>query len=292
MTRRALVLINDRARRGAQVSQASLDVLSQGGIDLLRPSEATPDSYSELIREHRDDINLVIVGGGDGSMNAAARGLVDTGLPLGILPCGTANDLARTLGLPVDCEAAAQVIVAGRAMAVDLGQVNDAYFFNVASVGFSARLARSLTARAKKRWGKLGYAIASVRLLSESRPFTAYIEHDGSVETVRTIQVSVGNGCFYGGGMKVAEDARPDDGMLDVYSIEVKHWMHLLALGPALRRGTHGRSDSVRTYRTTALAIRTRRPHEVNADGELVTATPAEFRVRRAAVRVFVPPRG
>lgn len=180
-------------------------------------------------------------------------------------------------------------MAAGRTRRIDLGEVNGHPFFNVASVGFSADLARGLTAEAKRRWGILGYGIAALRLLSQSRPFTLEIEHDGQVEEVKTIQVSVGNGRFYGGGMAVESSAEPDDGRLDVYSLEVPHWWHLLALVPSLRRGTQGKWKHVRAFGTTELKLTTRRPHDVNADGELVTSTPAHFRLFRQAVEVFVP---
>jgi YegS/Rv2252/BmrU family lipid kinase len=222
-------------------------------------------------------------------LNAAAPALVETGLPFGILPLGTANDLARTLGIPADPVEAARVVAAGRTRRVDMGEVNGVLYFNVASIGFSARLARRLTSEAKRRFGALGYGLAAARLLSESRPFVVEIDHDGRTERVRTIQVAVGNGRYYGGGMAVEETARADDGRLDVYSLEVPHWWHLIRLAPALRRGTQRHSKYVRAFPTTELTLRTRRKHEVNADGELVTTTPAHFRIRPRAVAVFVP---
>jgi len=114
-------------------------------------------------------------------------------------------------------------------------------------------------------------------------------DYDGRTERARTIQVSVGNGRYYGGGLAVEASARADDGRLDVYSLEVPHWWHLIRLAPALRRGTQRNSRYVRSFATTELSLRTRRRHEVNADGELVTSTPAHFRIHPAAIRVFVP---
>ena len=115
--------------------------------------------------------------------------------------------------------------------------------------------------------------------------------NDGQALRVKTIQVSVGNGRHYGGGMTVAEEARPDDGWLDVYSLEVTHWWRLVALVPWLRAGTHGSWREVRTFRTQGpLELRTRRRRPVNTDGELTTHTPAVFRLHRAALRVFAPP--
>lgn len=284
---RALMLVNNRARSGAQSLDGARAVLRNAGMALVEPDASKGDLADQIRRA--PDIDLVIVGGGDGTLNSVASALVERGLPLGILPLGTANDLARTLGLPRDAAAAAEIVAGGRTRRIDLGEVNGHPFFNVASVGFSADLARGLTAEAKRRWGVVGYAIAALRLLSQSRPFTLEIEHDGQVEEVKTIQVSVGNGRFYGGGMAVESSARPDDGRLDVYSLEVPHWWHLLALVPSLRRGTQGNWKHVRAFGTTELKLSTRRPHEVNADGELVTRTPAHFRLFRQAVEVFVP---
>jgi YegS/Rv2252/BmrU family lipid kinase len=287
--KRALLLLNQRASRTEAAARDALNVLTAGGCDLISPDLPQGCDCSALIREHAAQVDMVIVGGGDGSLHAAAPALVETGLPLGVLPLGTANDFARTIGLPASPAEAARVILAGQTRRMDLGEVNGELFFNVASVGFSAKLARGLSAEAKKRWGTLGYALAALRTLRDSRPFRVEIEHDGGRQVVRTLQVSVGNGRHHGGGMTVSEHARADDGKLDVYSLEAPHWWNLVALTPALRRGTQGRSKHVRAFETTALTLRTRRPRSINADGELVTTTPAHFRVHHKAISVFVP---
>lgn len=285
--RRALLLVNPNARNGTFSLDAVRDALRAGGIAPFEPP-GDPDC-TRVIRRHAPGCDLVILGGGDGTLNAAAPALVETGLPLGILPLGTANDLARSLGLPLDPVAAAGAIVTEEARPVDLGWVNGRHYFNVASIGFSAELAGDLTAESKKKWGTLGYGIAALRVLRRVRPFTVYIEHDGRTETVTTIQVSVGNGRHYGGGMTVCEGATVDDGKLDFYSLEIGHWWRLLALLPALRRGTHGRAADVRAFQTTEIVLKTKKPRPVNTDGELSTYTPAHFKVLPGAIRVFSP---
>lgn len=285
--RRALLICNAKARNGGCDLDAVRGILRTGGIEPVDAPQGA--DCRDLIRDRADAVDLVILGGGDGTMNYAAPALVESGLPFAILPLGTANDLARSLGLPLDPAEAARFIPTAEARPVDLGWVNGHYYFNVASVGFSAELAGELTADSKKIWGVLGYAVAAVRVLRRVRPFTVTIEHDGTVEKVTTIQVSVGNGRHYGGGMTVEETAAVDDGKLNFYSLEINHWWRLLALLPALRRGTHGRAADVRAFHTQEIKLSTRKPWPVNTDGELTTHTPAHFKVFPKILRVFAP---
>jgi len=286
--RRVLLIVNPRARRGADAAPAVTEALAKAGIDIVRPA---PDSdIPSAIRAHADTVDTVVVGGGDGTLNAAANAMVETGLVLGVIPLGTANDFARTLGIPTDPPAAAAIIAAGHTQPVDVGDVNGHAFLNVASIGFGVDLTRALTRDSKRRWGALGYAIAGIRALGRLQPFTARIEHGGSVDITRTVHLAIGNGRHYGGGMVVAPHARLDDGQLHAFSLEVDHWWTLLRLLPALRRGTHDAWAEVRTLAGESLTVRTTRPRSVNTDGEITTRTPATFRVRPGAMRVLVPP--
>ncbi|MBV9077845.1 MAG: lipid kinase [Methylobacteriaceae bacterium] len=288
--RRALVIVNRKARNGGARIDAALAIFREAGIDVEEVAAPSAAKLGDAIRERAAACDIAVIGGGDGTLNCAAGAIIETGLPLGILPLGTANDLARTLGLPLEPVGAARVIVEGRLRTIDVGDVNGRHFFNVASVGFSAELAQELSADLKRRFGTLGYALASARLLGRMRPFTAFIEHDGEILKVKTVQIAVGNGRHYGGGLTVDADAEPDDGKLHVYSLELDHWWKLIALAPALKRGTVASWRGVRTFTTAAVTIRTRRTRSVNTDGELTSATPATFRVIPAGVRVFAPP--
>lgn len=287
--KRALLVVNPRARWGTGPIAAARDIIERAGIAVTEAVLGENESIAGIIRQNAEASDFVIVGGGDGTLNAAAAALVETGLPLGVIPLGTANDFARTIGIPTDPQKAAALIAAGRLKRIDLGEVNGRLFLNVASIGFSAEIARELTVEAKRRWGTFGYGIVAARILIRSRLFTAFIDHDGVTETLRTMQVSVGNGRHYGGGMTVEETATVDDGKLDFYSLEIDHWWRLLALLPSLRKGTHGRWDDVRAFRTTEVTVRTRKRRPVNTDGELSTYTPAHFRIRPKAIEVFVP---
>lgn len=289
VSRPALVVINARSRRGADASEVVEAAFQRAGLPFIRRECDRAGDLPGLIAGMADEVDRVVLGGGDGTLNAAAPGLMESGLPLGVIPLGTANDLARTLGLPTDPAQAAAVIAAGRRRRIDLGEVNGHPFFNVASVGFGVDLTRALTRDSKRRWGALGYAAAGLRALERLRPFSAEIVEGGTAHHTRTVHVAVGNGRHYGGGMTVSEDADIDDGRLDLYSLEVESFWRLLLLLPALRAGRHRAWAEIRTLSGSEIEIRTRRPRSVNTDGEITTRTPACFRVIPGAMEVFVP---
>ena len=287
--RRALLLINTKARLGGTEFPRAVELLRDAGLDLADVPTDHPQEIPEVIRRRGAGADLVVLGGGDGTMNRSVEAVLQTGLPLGILPMGTANDLARTLGLPTTLEQACAVIAEGRTHRIDLGRANGKHFFNVASMGLSVEIARCLTREVKRRWGVFGYCVTALERYRASRAFTADIVADGQRSRRRSIQLSVGNGRFYGGGMTVAEDAAIDDGLLDLYSLEPSSLFRLLALMPAFRAGRHRQLQDVHSARARYIEVRTSRPMPINTDGELTTATPAVFDIVPKAISVFVP---
>ena len=291
MLRRALFLVNSQARRGQENLSQIRERLLAGGLELIEPHEEA-GGWSELIRRHCKEADLIVLGGGDGTINWALNGLLEAQLPFGLLPLGTANDLARTLQLPRDPIAACEVILSGRLQRIDVGSVNDRPFLNVASLGLAGELTRRLSHGAKTRWGVLAYVWAAIGALLQARPFLVEIVCNGKRLRTRTWQVAVGNGRSYGGGLTIHEEARIDDGLLDLYSMEFKHGWHILPLIPALWRGTLDPVNTVRTLRSTKFEVRPiRRPRSITADGELVGQTPAVFQLLPQALSVYVPAR-
>jgi YegS/Rv2252/BmrU family lipid kinase len=287
--RTALLFANVASRQGATDLAPALEVLREGGVRVLEHGPPDVRELGAWVRAHRDAVDLVIIGGGDGTLNAAVDALVEAALPLGILPLGTANDLARTLEIPTSLIEAGRVIAAGRTHRIDLGRVNDKHFFNVASIGLSVEVARQLDGAVKRRWGVLGYPLTLWRALGRHRSFRAEISCDGVRARVRTMQISIGNGRYYGGGMTIAADAAIDDGMLDVLSLAPQGLLELILNLPALRWGRHERAQQVRHWRCRELEIRTIRSLPVNTDGEVTTRTPAKVVVVPKALSVHVP---
>ncbi|MEZ0336324.1 MAG: lipid kinase [Gemmatimonadales bacterium] len=287
MSSRVLLLLNPGARRGGEGTEEIVGRLTALALDPILELAEEPARVSEQLLRHRGEVDRIIVGGGDGTLNLALSALVETGLPLGILPLGTANNLARTLGIPDDLAAACEVAAHGHRRRIDLGWVNGRYFFTTASIGLSVRITEELSAESKRRWGPVAYALTALQVLRRSRPFHAEISWPGGKRHSRTVQIVIGNGRYYGAALPVAEDAAIDDASLDLYTIEVRHWWQLAAIAPALKRGTQGARNTVEAIRATEFEVRTRTPHEVDVDGEIGGRTPATFRVVPGALEVF-----
>ena len=289
MRKRALLIINRHARKGKNGFAQAVDCLDDLGFELITVPAKLSQSLTEYIQFYANSVDMVIVGGGDGTLNAVVNTLVESQLPLGILPMGTANDLARTLNLPNTIPQACQVISQGHHQAIDLGCVNGQYFFNVASLGLSVEITAKLTKGVKRRWGVFAYAITALKALGQTRLFHATITQNGISQRVKTLQIAVGNGRYYGGGMAIAKDATIDDNRLDLYSLEIQHWWQVFHLLTHLPRGEQDLLPWVRTLAADTIEIETSRPRKINTDGEITVQTPARFTVVPGALSVFVP---
>ena len=289
MRQRALLLVNSDSRRGQEDYDHVRTQLMNGGLDLVEPG-APGDEAANLILQHAPHVDMIVLGGGDGTINRSLKSLLKVQLPLGLLPLGTANDLARTLQLPGDLRAACEVILAGQKKLIDVGWVNDRPFLNVASIGVSESVTRRLSQGAKSRWGVLAYIWAAMGAMLHCRPFTVEIVSSAGRRTTKTWQVAVGNGRHYGGGLTIHNDAKIDDGRLDLYSLEIERSWHILPLIPALWSGTLDPVHTVFTMHDTEFEVRPlHRSRRITADGELLGHTPAMFRLEPKALSVFVP---
>jgi diacylglycerol kinase (ATP) len=287
--RRAALIVNRRGRRGRKSLDAGLRVLEDAGIDISVHLVRDPKRFSEILQRAAADADMLILGGGDGTLCLSLEDVLRTGLPLGILPLGNANDLARTLSIPAGIKAACEIIAAGHTRRIDLGCVNGKHFFNVASMGVSVRIARRLTNERKRRFGLASYVFAAWEAITKARSFSAEVVCDGKVEHMRAIQIAVGNGRYYGGGLTVADNAAIDDGRLDLYALARAPFWKLVLLIPLLRLGKHRYARNVQIRRAETIEITTDRTLSINTDGELTTRTPASFRVVRGALEVFTP---
>lgn len=292
---KASLIVNTRSRTGERVFFKAVDRLHALGVPLgTTYAIRDPARLAETVRHALAESNdLIILGGGDGSVSSVVDDLADHHAVLGLLPMGTANDFARTLEIPSDVRAACDTIAGGKLVDVDLGLCGDDYYVNLASVGLSVEVTKALSPWLKKSTGALAYPIAAVRAFLRHEPFSARLTFPGGdhepVEFDRLMQVGIGNGRFYGGGMVVAPAASMDDQTLDVYVIELGRHRDILGIIRYLKSGRFIESERVTHYLTSEVRLETEPELPVNVDGELVAHTPERFSVSHNALRVLVP---
>jgi YegS/Rv2252/BmrU family lipid kinase len=231
---------------------------------------------------------LPVVVSGDGMIGAIGGAMAGGETPLGIVPVGRGNDLARVLGIPTEPEAAIEIVLAGNTRTIDVGEVNGHRFLGIASLGFDSDANR--IANESRLGGNLVYAYAALRALIawKSARFTIAI---GDQRTrLEGYSVIVANNSAYGGGMYVAPDADLSDGEFDVVTIAKVGKLRFLGNLPKVFKGTHVRNDEVQVVRASRLSLSASRPFAVYADGEHLTDLPADLRVIPHALRVLVPP--
>jgi YegS/Rv2252/BmrU family lipid kinase len=272
---RVLLAVNPNSRRGRRFGEAAREELRRLGVEAVA---------------HHDDgpIDAIVAAGGDGTFARQIGRALHMKVPIGLIPLGTFNDLARTVGVPQDVAGACAVIAAGRTRAIDVARVNDAYYVNEASMGISSRIARLQTPEDKQRFGALAVVATAFAALRVWRPFNAEIAFDGRRERVRAVQLTVANSHRFGGVISV-ESAAIDDGRLDLYAVDIDTFGQALAVLGAILAGRGRPTAGLRTYRAASFEVSTHRPHRITADGEPAGQTPARFELLPQALRIFVP---
>ena len=287
------VLVNPVAGhgRGATVAEAVVPHLRHAGLRVIRLQGRDVEEAADLAVAAVDDgVDSLVVVGGDGMVHLGAQAVADRDVPLGIIPAGTGNDTARSLGIdrrnPL---LAADVVVDGRSRTVDLGEADGHLFSTVLAAGFDSRVNERANTM---RWprGQLRYTIATLAELRGFQPIGYTLELDGRRVELDAMLVAVGNGPSYGGGLQMCAGADLGDGLLDVVLIKPMGKAELVAVYPRLFRGTHVTHRSyerhrVRTVRIAAAGV------IAYADGERIGALPMTVVARPGALRVFAPER-
>jgi diacylglycerol kinase (ATP) len=285
-----LVVLNASAGGGdgdlAGRRRAVMEALGNHGVDA-----EVFDSDSEHHTKRRIDEALgqgyaaIVVAGGDGTVRSVAFDLLDRKMPLGILPMGTAMNVARSLGVPLDLDAAAAVLARGKVRTIDVGEIRGRPFLEVATIGLAADLLAEAT---KVGEGRLRSALELLRLALRHRRTRVWLQLDEAVVRHRVTTLAVANGPFTGRAMKAAPEASIDDGLLDVVCF--------LGYGPLdfikqLARIVLGLTSGprTRTYRTRRAIVRSHHPLPVRADSQDAGTTPVEIGVRGRALDVLGP---
>jgi YegS/Rv2252/BmrU family lipid kinase len=292
---RRIVLLTSPHSGSAESLDLAKHAMQECGLEVV--AEIPVDSSDELAKwVDQDDPPLIVAAGGDGTIGAAADWIAGTGALLGILPLGTSNDVARSLGIPLDPADAARTLRDGVPRTIDAGRlkVSDGtarYFVHAATVGFNVRFAQLATKSSiRRRFGRFTYAVAASRALREHEPFECELHYGEKVERVLLAQLSIINAPIFGGSLDLrVPGARVDDRHLIVVAVEEKPWWQLVAGAAFTVAGIRRHAGGVRAMRVPNLRVHVDRPLDVALDGEISATVPADFEIAPAALRVITP---
>lgn len=271
----------------------------------LRKAGQIPELFWTARRGHAEELarqaikerfTKIVACGGDGTIHEVVNGMMSPApapgaVTLGILPIGTGNDLARELKISAALSSSMNTLLNGRARFIDLGMVGNRYFTTVATLGFSAAVSR-LTVSSKLPGfftGAAAYLYATLVTLFRYRAVTVRLSGDFHEFEGPVFLAAVGNGKFYGGGMKIAPSAIPDDGQLDLCLVRQLSRLKVIGMLPRVFSGGHTRCSEVSMHCLTKLEVSTKEPADIWADGELIGMTPALFRIAPRALSVLAP---
>ena len=287
--KRATVIINPISgglypvRRTPHKIRLAETTLSGRGFDpQVHVTRGPHDAHEVALQAVRSGVELIVAWGGDGTINEVASALAFSSVPLGIVPAGSGNGLARELGLPPD-PASALTVAAGTSVRVlDAGEIENALFFNVAGVGLDATIAARFAARGSRRRGVVAYLQLTTVELLRQRGRRYSLRLDGRLIERRAVMIALANARQYGNGVTIAPRARPDDGLIDVVVVDEQSLFSILTHLPALFRGTLEESET--------LLMRPARNLEIAADGPLAFHVDGEPRSGGSLLRVRVRP--
>jgi YegS/Rv2252/BmrU family lipid kinase len=290
LPRTAVLIVNAKSRKGQATFRQARALLEGAGIMLTEahalrdPTKLKPTIQAAVAK----GAPMIIIGGGDGSLSCAVDYVVGRDCVFALLPLGTANSFARTLGIPLDLEGAVQVIANGQRRRIDLGMIDKDYYANCAAIGISPLIAQTVPHRLKAWGGRAGYLLWAVIQFFRFHSFQLTVENDGKVESIKALEVRIANGSYHG-GTELVDDAEVDSGRIVVQAVignarRSLAWSWLLSV---LR--LEARKSTTVEFQGRALRISTNPPLPISIDGEVLAKTPVTARVARAVIEVAAP---
>ena len=287
--KQAVLVVNAHSRRGRALFREAVEKLRGAGIELiaahaLRNPRLLPDTVREAVR---GGAPMVIVGGGDGSLSCAVDELVDRDCVFALLPLGTANSFARTLGIPLDLDGAIAAVASGRRRRIDLGMIDRDYFANCAAMGLSPMIGEGIPHNLKRWLGRAGYLVWAIWCLIRFHAFRLTVRGDGIDETLWATEVRIANGGHHG-GVELIESAKVDSGQIIVQAVPGRRASVLVWDWFAKYWKLPARNRTTREFHGTRLTIETRPRQRISIDGEVLAKTPVVAQVAECAIEVVV----
>lgn len=291
---RTVLLYN--AQAGQSMSEAMIGQTAPALAEESRSLELiqtnSPEEFTEVCLQTATYADALFVVGGDGTIHLAVQALTTLENPpvLGILPGGTCNDFARTLGIPLSLDEAAASLVKGDIKEIDTACINENSFLNFAGIGLITDASTNIDPHLKERYGKLSYFMSGLQSIRQAEPFSATIEVDGIVHPEEGVLILVMNGRSIGTHTVPLPLIDPSDGLLDVFIVQsstisaVREWFSLSqpeVLAEGLEHVTH--------YQGSRILIRTDKEMDVDTDGEIYLKTPLEIEVAPKQLKMLVP---
>lgn len=285
----AALIVNAKSRKGQKLFKRACAAMEDLPFPVDAHAVEDPDDLERTVNAAlAKKPDLVILGGGDGTVSGLVDLLVGKGVVLGVLPLGTANSFARTLGLPLDIEGAVEVIRTGRPKRIDLGMIDSDYFANCAALGISPQIAASVPHGLKKVLGRIGYLGWATWQFARFKPFILTIDNGEEVKTLRVVEVRISNGPYHGGTWLV-DEASIASGEIVVQAVTGRYKRTLVKNWAASFFGHDARHQDTISFSGKALKIETKPSLPISIDGEVLARTPITAKVAAGAIEVVVP---
>ena len=293
LPRQAILIVNAMSRTGSDAFDEVRDKLGAAGIELIDAHAVEdPDQMEATICAAISEGPMVIVGGGDGSLSTNVDLFMDSDTVLGIVPLGTANSFAGTLGIPKDIDSAIDVIANGERKRIDLGCIDGQYFANSAAIGLSPMIADTVPHKLKRYLGMVGYLLWAFWCALRFRPFRMTVEHqDGRQERLWATEARIANGTHHG-GVELVESQEVDSGEIVIQAVTGRSVWGLAWSWFATILKLRARHGTTCEFRGRSLKLDTRPRLDISVDGEIAARTPVTISVARSAIEVAAPVAG
>lgn len=290
LPRDAVLIVNAQSRKGEASFAQARDLLEKAGVRLIAAHAVkNPDQMAQTVRAAvRSGAPMVIVGGGDGSLSGTVDELVGKDCVFAVLPLGTANSFARTLGLPLELDGAVDAIAHGRRRRIDLGMIDRDYFVNAASMGLSPLIGDTVPHKLKRYLGRVGYLLWAVKCSFGFRAFRLVVDDGVKEHRMWSTEVRILNGPFHG-GVELSDAADVDTGEIVVQAIVGRSHMRLAWDWYAKFFRLRDRNAHTEEFRGKSFRLTARPPQRLSIDGEVLARTPFTAKVAGGAVEVAVP---
>jgi YegS/Rv2252/BmrU family lipid kinase len=287
--RSAAMVVNAKSRKGQRLFQRACAAMQGLPYPVDARAVEDPDKLCDVVADVlAAKPDLLILGGGDGTISGLVDQMVGQNVILGVLPLGTANSFARTLGIPLDIDGAVEVIRSGQPRRIDLGMIDGDYYANCAAMGISPQIAESVPHNLKKVLGRVGYLGWAAYQFTRFRPFTLIVGEGARAERLKVVEVRISNGPYHG-GTELVESAEVDSGEIVVQAVVghvkrrlVHNWFSSVFKLPS-------RHEEVREFHGRAIRLDTVPRLPISIDGEVLAHTPVTAKIAAGIIEVMAP---